>query len=315
MGDPGDIDPRLLQVFAAVVRSGSITRAAARLGLSKSVVSRRLVQLEQLLGAQLLRRSTRQMTPTELGALVARQAEAVEAATAGVRELVQGHHGEARGRLRVACSAALGQLYVLPMCMELAAEHPALDITLHLEERFVDVVGEGFDIALRFADLADSSLISLKLADVRRVVAASPAYLEQHRVPEHPDDLADHDCVLFCNGERVYDEWLFTGLDGADHRVRVRGQLRLNAGIPMVRAALNGAGIVCIDRFIIRAEIERGELVPLLPRYPPAMGFSLYALHAGRERVPRKTRIFLERLQTRLRALGGGSPPTGPVLI
>lgn len=315
VSDPHALDPRLLQVFAAVVRAGSVSRAAPILGISKSVVSRRVAQLESELGAQLLRRTTREMSPTELGAEVLRRAEAIEAALVGVHELVQAHQGQARGSLRVACSGALGHVYLVPLCIELAAEHPELDINLHFEERFVDLVGEGFDVALRFAELADSSLRALKLAEVRRVVVAAPAYLARHGTPSRLDELRDHRCVLFCTDERVYDEWTFTGPDGQRHAVRVQGQLRLSAGLAMVRAAVLGAGVLCIDRLILQGELERGELVPILPGFEPTRGPSLYALYSGRERVPRKTRAFLDRLKAKLVALDPDAPRRGPALI
>ena len=293
------LDPRLLTLFAAVARTQSISRAAAQLGLSKSVASRQLARLEASLGTRLLQRTTRKVRLTDVGEQVLAQVVCIEQVLESIHEIAGSYQQEVRGRLRVSCSAALGRLYVAPALPELAARYPKLVVSLQLEERFVDLVAENIDVALRFSHLADSSLIARKLADNPRVLVAAPKYLQKHGTPTRPQKLAGHQCVLFGNGDRAYDEWEFVGPDGPIH-VRVRGQLQINDGLALVEAAVAGAGVLLIDRLVLGREIERGELVELLPNYQPQMGFPLYALYPERAWLPTKTTVFIDFMQRTL---------------
>jgi len=292
-----NVDPRLLAVFAAVVRAGGVTHAAARLGLHKSVVSRSLARLEGELGTRLLRRSTHHLMLTDVGASVLRHAEQVEDAIERIHEVVASHESEVRGMLRVSCSAAVGHLYVLPTILELNERHPKLEVTLELEERFADLVADNLDVVLRLSKLSDSNLVAVKLANNPRTVVAAPSYLEAHGTPTEIEQLRDHSCLLYCNGPRVYDEWEFSGPDGPVS-VRVRGLVRVNHGLSLVRAAVAGAGVLMIDRMLLRDELEQGSLVELDFGVAPTLGFPLHALYpAGL--VPRKTRVFIDALKQR----------------
>jgi DNA-binding transcriptional LysR family regulator len=295
-----DIDPRLFSVFAAVVRSGGVSRAAARLGLHKSAVSRSLSRLESELGVRLVRRTTHRIALTEVGEQVLRHAEEVEAALARIDEVVAQEESEVRGRLRVSSSAALGHLHVLPVIVALGQRHPALEISLELEERFVDLVAEGFDVALRFAEPRDSSLTGVKLADNPRILVASPSYLAKHGAPGELADLRGHACLLYANGARIYDEWPFVG-PGGPVRVRVSGKVCVNHGRSLLDAAVLGAGILLVDRMLIGDELATGALVELLPRFRPALGFPLHALYPG-GLVPNKTKVFVAAMKDRLAA-------------
>jgi DNA-binding transcriptional LysR family regulator len=292
-------DPQLLAVFAAVARARGVSRAADQLGLSKSVVSRSIARLEAALGARLLVRTTRMVSLTELGELVMGEVEQVENAVERIHEMTGSYEGEIRGKLRVSCSAALGHIYVLPAMLDLATRHPRLEVSLHFEERLVDLVAENIDVVLRFSNLADSSLIAVKLADNPRILVAAPRYLEEHGTPTAVDDLRHHACLLYCNGQTLYDVWEFDCPEGSVH-VRVRGQIRLNSGLSLVRAAVAGAGVLLVDRFVLQGELEQGELVELLPASPPSTGFPLHALYAGRGLVPSKTRAFIEAIRERI---------------
>lgn len=297
---PTSVDPRLLLLFTTVARARSISRAAALAGLSKSVVSRRLAQLEEELGVRLLQRTTRSLTLTEVGEEVLRQAAQIEHALEGITEATGRHRDEVRGRLRVSCSTALGRRHVAPLLPELIARHPDLEVALHLEDRFVDLVTESFDVALRVTQPADSSLVARKLSENPRVLVAAPRYLDKHGAPSRPQKLVHHTCLAYASGSRVFDEWAFIGPAGPV-RVRVRGRLQLNDGEALIDAAVAGAGILAIDRLLLRDEIERGALVSLLPDYAPAPGPPIHALYPARAFLPSKVSAFIDLVEARLR--------------
>jgi DNA-binding transcriptional LysR family regulator len=294
------VDPRLLLLFTTVSRARSISGAAAQVGLSKSLVSRQIARLEAELGVRLLQRTTRKLSLTEIGEEVLRQAAQIEQVLESIAEFAGRSREEVRGRLRVSCSIALGRRHVAPALPELVALHPDLSVALNLEDRFVDLIAEGFDVALRVTDPADSSLIARKLIENPRVVVAAPSYLEKHGAPTRPQKLVQHTCVLYCSGSRVFDEWVFHG-PGGPVRVRVRGRLQMNDGQALVDAAVAGTGILGIDRLLVRDELERGALVEVLPDYLPESGPPIYAVYPARAWLPSKTAVFIEFVERRLK--------------
>lgn len=297
----GALDPRLVLLFITVARARSLSRAAAQVGLSKSVVSRQIARLEAELGARLLQRTTRSLSLTEVGEEVLRQATQVEQALGGIAELAGRHREQARGRLRVSCSTGLGRRHVAPALPELVRRHPDLDVALHLEDRFVDLIAEGFDVALRVTAPTDSSLVARKLSDNPRVVAASPGYLERHGTPSRPQKLSQHACLVYCSGARTFDEWSFAGPSGPV-RVRVRGRLHMNDGPTLIDAAVAGAGVLAIDRLLVRDELRRGALVELFLDYPPEPGPPIYAVYPARAWLPGKTSVFVDFIARKLSA-------------
>lgn len=301
------IDPRLLPLFMAIARTRSMSRAATQLNLSRSVVSRQLARLEEDLGVRLVQRTTRRLGLTEVGELVLRQAEQVERALEGVAQLTSSYRKQVRGRLRVTCSMALGRRHVAPLLPELVAPYPALEVSLHLEDRLVDIIAEEVDVALRVSHLPDSSLVARKLADNPRVLVAAPGYLHRRRKLERPEQLAEHNCLLYVQGSQVYDEWRIIGPEGLV-KVRVHGQVQVNDGQALIDAAVAGTGVLNIDRLLLRDEVDRGALVEVLPGYRPEPGPPIYAVYPAREFLPSKTAVFIDFIERRLK---GDRPPRG----
>lgn len=293
------MNPQRLALFSAIVHAGSISKAASGLGMGKSVVSRQLAKLEDELGARLIQRSTRRLTLTEIGELVFAEAQHIDRAVANIEQLTEQHQNEVMGRLRVTCPRPLGQRYLVPLLVEFTALYPKVEINLSVDDRMVDLIAEHIDVALRVAHLEDSTLIARRLCDNPRVLVAAPAYLARKGTPRVPTDLLAHDCLLYCSGARVFDEWSFSQ-DGATSLVRVPGKLQINDGMALVAAAVAGGGVMVIDRLLVAQELALGSLVQLLPDYQLRAGQPVYAVYPARPWLAFKTATFLAFLQERL---------------
>lgn len=260
------MDLNQLVVFVTVAEQGSFSKAADTLGLAKSTVSERVRALEEDLAAQLLKRSTRRVSLTEAGeTLVARGRDILALAAEAESELtVATRH--AVGQLRLSAPISFGLRFLTDIVAELACEHPQLAIDFQLEDRTVDLVAERFDLALRIGRLPDSSLVAQKVGTSRRLVVASPEYLDRHGSPKVPMDLNDHECLLYTH-QRDADTWVVDEPDGRERRVRVRGRLRSNHGDALAALASSGAGIAWLPEFIVQPLIEQRCLVALLPQH------------------------------------------------
>ncbi|MCW7541020.1 LysR family transcriptional regulator [Aquabacterium sp. A7-Y] len=288
-------DPQRLDLFAKVVEAGSISRAAARHGVDKSVVSRQVAKLEAELGARLLQRTTRRLSLTEIGELVLQEALRIRDALLNVEQMADAYRQEIRGRLRVSCSMASRRVLV-PLVIEFGERYPQVQIVLQSEDRLVDLVAEQIDVAIRVAHLADSSLVARKLFDNRRVVAAAPSYLERHGTPQTPDDLRDHACLVYCTESGSFDQWRFDGPEGRI-TVQVPSRLQMNDGGALADAAVAGGGIVLLDRVLVRRELKSGALRPLLTDYTLPDGPPVYAVYPARHWLAPKTAAFIAFLQ------------------
>jgi DNA-binding transcriptional LysR family regulator len=276
-----------VQVFVEVVECGSLTRAALRLGMSKSMISRRLSRLEAELGTPLLARTTRGLSLTEAGADFRPFAERMVAELQAARDALS-RQGEATGRLRLAAPMSFGSVHLAPVLAELALRHPRLEISCAYSDRFVDVVGEGYDAAVRVGDLADSSLIARRIASIRLALVASPRYLATRGTPVVPADLAQHDAIP--HGDET---WRFRR-KGRTFTHRPRGRFMADSGLAELAGAVAGLGITVLPAFLVRAALERGEIVTLLDEYEiPELG-----LHVVRpppaDPVPKKIRALTE---------------------
>jgi DNA-binding transcriptional LysR family regulator len=289
------LNPQLLTTFSAIVSAGSISAAATRLGCGKSVISRQLSRLESDLGARLIQRTTRKLTLTEVGKVVLLEAQQIDRALSNVAQISGQFQQEVRGPLRVACPRPLGQRHLVPLITEFTRLHPLVEVTLLVEDRMTDLVAEQIDVALRAANLEDSTLVARKLADNPRTLVASPAYLARAGVPKTPSDLTQHECLLWTRDNRVYDEWPFT-LDGVTERVRVQGRIHVNDGMALAATACAGAGVTLMDRLLVEQELSSGELVELLPQYSLAPGPSIYAVYPARQWLALNTATFVEFL-------------------
>ena len=293
------MNPQRLTLFSAIVQAGSISKAAATLGMGKSVVSRQLAKLEDELGVRLIQRSTRRLTLTEIGELVFAEAHHIDRALANIEQLTEQHQSEVRGRLRVTCPRPLGQRYLVPLLVEFTTTYPKIEVALTVDDRMVDLINDHIDVALRVAHLEDSTLVARKLCDNPRVLAAAPSYLARRGTPEQPVDLLHHDCLLYSIGARVFDEWGFTK-DGVSTPLRVPSKLQMNDGMALAAAAVAGGGLTLIDRLLVAHELACGSLVPILPEYELRAGQPVYAVYPARPWLARKTSTFVAFLQERL---------------
>lgn len=293
-------NPQYLAVFSAIVQAGSISGAAQKLGLGKSVVSRQLAKLEEELGARLIQRSTRRLALTEIGELVLQEARQIDRALSNIDSMTDEYQQQVRGHLRVSCSMA-GRRQIVPVIAEFTALYPLVKIELQLEDRLVDLIAEQVDVAIRASQLTDSSLVARKLTDNTRVVVAAPSYLERAGTPTTPLELQKHACLVYCNAGRVYDEWSFLG-EGGPYQIKVSGAIQINDGSALVAAAVCGSGILMTPKMLAREELSRGSLVTLLTdcELPPAP--PIYAVYPARDWLPLKTSTFINFLQEKLGA-------------
>jgi DNA-binding transcriptional LysR family regulator len=285
-----------MAIFARVVEARSFTAAAAALDLSKSAVSKQVARLEDRLGARLLNRTTRRLSLTEVGAAFYERCARILAEVEDA-ELAVGRLQDApRGTLRINAPMSFGQLHLAPAVADFLNGHPGLAIDLTLNDRIVDLVEEGYDVAIRISRLADSSLIARRLVPSRRVVCGSPAYFERHGVPRHPADLRRHNCLLYSYLPSA-EEWRFIGPDGPA-AVRVSGTLRANNGDALEAAMLTGLGVALQPTFIAGRDLQAGRLVAVMPDYVDESA-SVYAVYPHSRHLSAKVRAFIDFLAAR----------------
>jgi DNA-binding transcriptional LysR family regulator len=282
-----------MAVFAKVVASGSLSGAARDLGLSPAMVSRRLAALEARLGVRLVNRTTRSLSLTDEGANYYESCARVLAEIDDANAAVSAGRQEPRGTLRVALPAAFGNQYVAPLVPQFAERYPAVQLALSLSDRTVNLIEEGFDLAIRIAALEDSSLAARRLAPNRRVLCASPEYLRRHGVPREPADLAQHNCLLASDFEG---SWEYKDPGGKAGAVRVSGRYVCDNWEVLREWAVAGLGIALKSTWDVRRHLESGALLPLLPGYSFDTGVAIYAVYPHRRHLPAKTRAFIDFL-------------------
>jgi len=285
--------PHEMSVFTKTVAAGSLSAAARELGVSTAVVSRKLAALEARLGVRLLNRTTRRIALTDEGArfhdACARiLAEIEEAdAEAAARRI------EPQGVLKVALPASFGHKHIAPLIPHFAERFPGVHLALRLSDRAVNVIDEGFDLAIRIAELQDSSLAARKLAPNRRVVCASPSYLRRNGFPNVPADLVRHNCLTTTEFHMTWD---YKDPDGAPGSVRVSGRYACDNWEVLRDWAVAGLGIALKSTWDVRRDLEDGSLVPLLPGYTFGSDVAIYAVYPHRRYLPAKTRVFIDFL-------------------
>ena len=291
-----------MQVFARVVEDGSFARAADRLGISTSACSRQVAELEAHLDVRLLNRTTRRLSLTESGQafyarcvqLLADLAEAEQAAALST--------ARPRGTLKLTCGISFGVRHVARLVGAFAARHPDVRFDVQLSDRFVDLVEEGFDLAIRIGESPTQNLIARKLGETRLVPCAAPVYLREHGAPMHPADLAQHACLTY---EYLPQRgtWRFRDAAGGEHAVRVAGPVHANNGDLLAAAAVEGIGIAMEPDFIVDADVAAGRLVRVLADYAPAPT-SVYAVYPSRRHLSAKVRAFVDFLAERFATTG-----------
>jgi DNA-binding transcriptional LysR family regulator len=282
-----------MKVFAAVVEAGSFTGATRTLDMSKAAVSRYVADLEERLGVRLLHRTTRKLSPTTEGEIFyARCRELLDNLDEAEAEITS-RSGEASGLLKVNVPVTFGLMHLAPLWPAFLARHPKLDLDITLSDRVVDLVEDGFDLAVRIGQLPASSLISRKLASTRMVLCASPGYLARRGEPARPDELLQHDVIsysLFSSGEN----WRFTGPEG-EVSVKVVPRVRTNSGDTCRAAALQDYGIVLQPTFIVGADLAQGSLREIMPDYR-SIELGVYAVYPSRKFVSPKVRLLIDFL-------------------
>jgi DNA-binding transcriptional LysR family regulator len=281
--------------FLTVIEAGGLSAAARRLGVAKSVASKRISDLEGALAATLLRRSARGVVPTDAGAAFYGRARDIlaelEDAAAAAADA-----GKLSGSMRVAGPLSFGTLHLAPVLLDFLMRHPRLELTLHLDDRVVDVVREGYDLAVRIGRLKDSSLVAKKLAVCKRVLCCSPAYAKHAGLPSTLDALKDHACIGYANvpiGER----WLFEAIKpgGKQRSVLVRPRLTVNNGEAIRDAAIAGMGLTVLPTFLVADALRAGKLIPVL-QDTPVVSDGIFVVYPPDRHLSTKVRALIEHL-------------------
>lgn len=288
-----------LDIFARVVTAGSMSAAGRELGYSPAVISKRIRRLEERLGTRLLQRTTRQLSLTEAGQGFYERVVAIIASAEEAEAWVSRRSSAVRGVLRVSAPTSFGRLHVAPHLLRFLDAHPELQLDLILTDAFVDIVAEGFDVAVRIADLQDSSLVARRLAANHRILCATPAYLAAHGTPATLADLARHR-LLAHNA----DHWRLEGPDGPVS-VHVESPLRTNSSEVVREAVIGGVGIALRSTWDIGEELRSGRLVQVLPGYGGSRRVALHAVYPSRRHLAQKVRVFIDYLAE----LYGPTPP------
>jgi DNA-binding transcriptional LysR family regulator len=290
-----------LRTFVEVADAGGVSPGARRLGVSKSIVSRRLARLEEALGVQLLSRTTRGAVLTEAGATFREHAVRVAAELDTAQDAVS-PEGDVRGLLRIAAPLSFGPTHLAPVFAELARRHPMLHVHAAYSDRFVDLVGEGFDAGVRLGFLPDSNLVARRICAFRGKLVAGPGYISAHGAPETPDDLLHHEALM-----QGTESWRFVHR-GKAISMRLRGRFKADNGAALLAAALAGIGVAALPDFLIEPHIASGALIPLLGDYPPPEA-GLYVVRPPGDFPVRKVRVLIDIL---IEYFGSGKAPPDP---
>jgi DNA-binding transcriptional LysR family regulator len=287
------------QAFVAIVDKGSLTAAAKQLGRSLQSISRSLATLEGDLGVELIARTTRRSAATEAGLAFYRRVGAALSEIEAAKLETSNRRSEPVGLLRITCSTVFAPLYVVPAVCAFLQSHPKIDIDLDMSDGYVDLISQGFDLAIRIGELPDSSLKARRLADLRRVVFAAPDYFAKHGRPKVPGDLAGHQCLVRTSA-RDSDAWPFL-VGGRLKAVKVAGRFRSSGALAVNEAAVQGLGIANAPLWQVRALVDRGVVELVLTRFEPPR-VPVHAVWPATRLLPAKTQLFLNYLAARLKA-------------
>ena len=286
-----------MATFIRVVETGGISAAADRLGVAKSAVSRRLKELEEHLGVELFHRTTRKMNLTNTGRAFYHQSVRILEDVIEAEHATSQAHGTLKGSLKIALPSTFGLMHMGPAINEFLQLNPQIEFDLDFNDREVDLIQEGFDLAIRIANLPDSSLIARRLAPIQFVMCASPDYLEQMGTPRSPDALSEHQCLVY-SLIRDYEYWHLSDSNGGEIKIKIRPYLKASTGEFLRDAAVEGRGIVYIPSFIAYKEIEDGALVRILNEYKiPRL--EAYAMYPQTRHLSQRVRAFVDFLVKR----------------
>ncbi len=291
-----------MEAFVRVVDVGGFTDAARKLGVSKSAVSKHVSALEARLGARLLNRTTRRVSPTEIGLAYYDRAARVLSEAAEADAMAASMQGAPRGELRISAPLSFGLRHFGPAVSAFLCAYPEVSARVSLDDRFVELVAEGFDLAVRIGALPDSTLMAKKLAETAMLLVAAPAYLARRGTPACVDDLSDHDLLHYANLSSGA-AWRLRGPNGEERTVRAQGRLTVNNGDALLQAAAQGLGLALTPAFIAADALRAGAVVEVLPQARPA-SLGVWAVYPGGRFPQPKLRAFIDFMTERFKDSG-----------
>ena len=303
---------KAIEIFAEVARGRSFTAAAQRLGMAKGNVTKHVKWLEQLLGAQLLARTTKSVSLTDAGLCLLEGGQDLLDRFDAVEADVRGAVKDSKGTIRIGTPPSFGAVHLLPLLTSFSALHPNIQFAVHLDDGRVDLAEEGLDLSLRIApSLKDTSLVAQKLGSVPQLLVAAESYLATRGKPQSPEDLASHDCLVHALKSPT-NYWTLAGR-GGKKSVRVAGSLRSNFGEPLRHAALLGHGISMHPTYMVAQDIKEHRLQVVLPKWQP-IGLDIYAMYPSRRNMPGRVRLFLEFLRAHFQKTAQWQAETHPAI-
>jgi DNA-binding transcriptional LysR family regulator len=288
----------LMRVFVTVEEEGGFAAASRKLDISPAAVTRAIVALEEQLGVKLIQRTTRNIRLTDAGHQYYEDSKAILASIAEANEAVSGSNTEPHGTLSVTASVLFGRLYVMPSIIDYMQKYAKVKVIAHFVDRVTNLVEEGIDVAIRIGELPDSSLRAIKVGQVRRVLCASPAYLEKHGVPEQPDDLSAH-AIISANAISPKVEWGF-GAAKTTKKIRMEPRLIVSSNDAALAAAIGGLGITRLLSYQVKSEVERGALALILEDYEESP-WPIHVVHREDKLGSLKVRAFIDGIANHLR--------------
>ncbi len=283
-----------VQLFARIVETGSFSKASVDLGVTQPTATKHVAAVEARLGARLLNRNTRGVSPTEIGALYYQKCKTIQRELEEADNLAALLQSRIGGQLRISTSVAFGRRVLTPLVLAFMREHPEITIDLSFDDRYVNLVEQGVDVAIRMGRLADSSLGARYLAQNPWVLVAAPAYLKAHAAPRVPAEVAQHPCLIYSTVQGD-ERWHFTG-GGQEHSVPVRGPLRTNNLSALLEATRSGMGLAILPWYVAHGAVQRGEITPLLTDHALPVQ-EMHAVFPSPKLLPSKVSSFIGYLQ------------------
>lgn len=280
-----------LEIFARVARTGNMSAAGREMGLSPAVVSKRVSLLEERLGARLFQRTTRQLTLTETGDGYFKRVVDILSLIDEAEDFVSRRNTKPRGQLKATVPTTFSRLHIAPYLADFLTRYPEIDLDFHLTDNFSDIIGEGFDLAIRIGELQDSSLVAKKLATDTRVICAAPSYIEKNGTPTTVADLEYHNCL----SAGAQSHWRLTGPEGPQ-QIKLKGNIRSNSSEFTRQALLAGLGIGLRPTWDIGPDLAAGDLTIIMPEYRGSENIAIYAVYPCRDFMPAKVSAFIDFL-------------------
>jgi DNA-binding transcriptional LysR family regulator len=285
-----------LRVFVEVAKRLSFTQAAASLGINKSAASKAVSRIEERLDVKLIQRSTRKLSLTEEGSRLFEKSNAAFSTITEVEQEISSNQQQLKGKLRIAAPMSYGLTNLVRQIPDFMNKYPKLGVELHLEDKMSEIIGEGFDVAIRISDLKDSAMVARKLGEIEHVTVASTAYLKQYGVPKQPADLGSHKCLIYTYRDTPR-QWVYFDAQAQQINVNVTGNFETNNSLAIRECLLKGLGIALIPAFVVQEDIEAGRLKVILRDYG-CFKRNLYAVIPNRKHINSKARAFIDFLKS-----------------